>query len=69
MSTTLPLTPPVIGAFSPQVMERLQKNPAEATIIIRADAQSQAGKVQDLIRLCQETGFERFSLRAKQKET
>lgn len=52
-----------------QVMERLQKNPAEATIIIRADAQSQAGKVQDLIRLCQETGFERFSLRAKQKET
>lgn len=52
-----------------QVMERLQKPVADATVIIRADADSQSGKVQDLIRLCQETGFERFSLRAKQKES
>ena len=51
-----------------QVMQRLEKDLAEATVIIRADQSAQTGKVQELIRLCQETGFERFSLRAKQRE-
>ena len=52
-----------------QVMERLDKKVTDATVIIRADASAKTGKVQDLIRLCQETGFERFTLRAKQKES
>ncbi len=51
-----------------QILERQEKRPAEATIIIRADAQAASGKVQDLIKLCQDLGFEKFSLRAKQEE-
>jgi biopolymer transport protein ExbD len=43
----------------------LGRNLANATIVIRADRESPAGKVQEVIRVCQETGFERFVLRAK----
>jgi biopolymer transport protein ExbD len=50
------------------VMERLGKNPADATVIIRADASARTGDVQELIKLCQETGFEKFVLRAKQDQ-
>ncbi len=38
---------------------------AQATIIIRADREAQTGRVQDIIQVCQETGFERFTLRAR----
>jgi biopolymer transport protein ExbD len=38
---------------------------AQATIIIRADREAQTGRVQDIIQICQETGFERFTLRAR----
>lgn len=44
------------------------KTVAGATIIIRADMRAKAGKVQEVIKVCQETGFERFALRAKQSE-
>ncbi len=44
------------------------KDPAEATIIIRADRAAQTGKAQQIIQICQETGFEKFALRAKQQE-
>lgn len=39
---------------------------SEATIIIRADRQAQAGVVQKLIQVCQEEQFEKFTLRAKE---
>jgi biopolymer transport protein ExbD len=39
-----------------------------ATVIIRADAGAKIGEVQKVITLCQETGFEKFALRAKQQE-
>jgi biopolymer transport protein ExbD len=39
---------------------------SDATIIIRADRQAQAGVVQKLIQLCQEEQFEKFALRAKE---
>lgn len=51
-----------------QLLERLERNPKEATIIIRADAGSKTGLVQQLIKVCQETSFEKFVLRAKQDE-
>lgn len=51
-----------------QLLERLERNPREATIIIRADADSKTGQVQELIKDCQEIGFEKFVLRAKQRE-
>ncbi|RCS41396.1 biopolymer transporter ExbD [Bremerella cremea] len=37
------------------------------TVIIRGDARVETGKVQDLIKLCQDVGFEKFSLKAKEK--
>jgi biopolymer transport protein ExbD len=41
---------------------------AKATIIIRGDAKAKTGMVQELIKVCQDTGFEKFVLRAKQEE-
>ncbi len=43
-------------------------NYRNATIIIRADVGAKIGEVQKVITLCQETGFEKFALRAKQQE-
>jgi biopolymer transport protein ExbD len=40
----------------------------EVTVIIRADREAQAGKVQDLIKVTQEAGFEDFALRGRQDE-
>ncbi len=52
-----------------QVLNRMPgKSAKEATIIIRADGSTQVGIVQEVIKVCQETGFEKFSLRAKQQE-
>ena len=51
-----------------QVLEAQGKTPGSATIIIRAHALAQTGHVQELIEVCQETGFEKFALRAKQEE-
>ena len=52
-----------------QVLKRMSdKNPKDATIIIRADGGSQFGVVQEVIKVCQETGFEKFKLRAKQQQ-
>lgn len=38
------------------------------TVIIRADAACEAGKVQDVIELCQSMSLENFKLRAKQND-
>lgn len=42
------------------------KSAADATVIIRADATAQAGKVQEVIQLCQNQKFEKFKLRARE---
>ena len=34
--------------------------------IIRADGRTATGKVQELIKICQENRFDRFALRAKE---
>ena len=44
------------------------KEPADATVIVRADAGARTGEVQDVIKICQEKGFEKFALRAKYDE-
>ena len=49
-------------------MQYINKNPSDATIIIRADEDAKAGLVQELITTCQEVGFENFVLRAKQED-
>jgi biopolymer transport protein ExbD len=40
---------------------------SNATIVIRADHDVAFGKVQEVIRICQDTGFEKFVLRARPK--
>lgn len=40
----------------------------EATIIIRGDALTKFGLIQEVIQVCQDVGFEKFALRAKQQE-
>jgi biopolymer transport protein ExbD len=46
-----------------------KRSSREATIIIRADREAKTGKVQELIKVCQDTGFEKFALRAKEQTT
>jgi biopolymer transport protein ExbD len=47
-----------------EVMGRLGKSPAHATILIRADPRTATGNIQQIIRVCQSVGFEKFVLRA-----
>jgi len=44
------------------------KEPVESTIIVRADGSAKTGEVQEIIKVCQEKGFEKFALRAKYDE-
>lgn len=39
----------------------------DANIIIRSDANTAGGMVQELIKKCQESGYEKFALRAKEE--
>jgi biopolymer transport protein ExbD len=48
------------------VMESQNKSATNATIIIRAHKSCKTGDVQDLIKVCQEVGFEKFTLRANE---
>ncbi len=41
---------------------------ADATVILRADANAKTGVVQEVILKCQDNGFEKFALRAKQEQ-
>ena len=47
------------------VMLDAGKEPNAATVIVRADGRSKTGEVQQIIRMCQEKGFERFALRSQ----
>ena len=51
-----------------QLLEYQGDKASEATIIVRADATVKTGIVQELIEVAQEAQFEKFALRAKQKE-
>jgi biopolymer transport protein ExbD len=46
-------------------LELQQKTAKDATIIIRAHRDAKTGLVQQIIKVCQEEGFEKFTLRAK----
>ena len=48
------------------VLALRDRTPADATIIIRAHRDAQTGRVQDVIRVCQEQRFDRFVLRVKE---
>ena len=60
-----------IGAYLERekgVMLDAGKDPSAATVIVRADGRAKTGEVQEIIRICQEKGFERFALRAQYDE-
>jgi biopolymer transport protein ExbD len=48
-----------------RVMLAANKEPNAATLILRADGRSRTGDVQELVKICQQKGFERFVLRAQ----
>ncbi|HWB11316.1 MAG TPA: biopolymer transporter ExbD [Pirellulales bacterium] len=52
-----------------ELIKRQQKPVAEASVIIRADRGTKTGLVQELIKKCQEQGFEKFALRARQERS
>ena len=47
------------------VLDSKGKSAADATVIIRAHKDAKTGLVQEVIKVCQEVGFEKFTLRAK----
>ncbi|MBM4021417.1 MAG: biopolymer transporter ExbD [Planctomycetes bacterium] len=49
------------------VMLAASKEPSAATVVVRADGRSKTGDVQQIIRSCQEKGFDKFVLRAEYK--
>jgi biopolymer transport protein ExbD len=49
------------------VLESQNKAITDATVIIRAHRQCKTGDVQDLIKICQEVGYEKFTLRAEEQ--
>ena len=49
------------------ILKRKDSSPANATVIVRGDADVPAGEVQKLIQICQEAEFETFALRAEEK--
>jgi biopolymer transport protein ExbD len=57
-----------LGREREMIKNVLGRNMKDATVIVRADRDVPTGKVQDVIRVCQETGFEKFVLRAKWKQ-
>jgi biopolymer transport protein ExbD len=54
-------------ATEADIIKRNNKLPSDASVIIRADKGTKTGLVQELIKKCQEKGFEKFSLRARQE--
>jgi biopolymer transport protein ExbD len=44
------------------------KQPGKATVVVRGHKNAKTGAVQDLVKACQEKGFERFVLRAEYDE-
>jgi len=43
------------------------EGPIQTTIVIRADGDAPTGVIQELIRICQKQGYEKFVLKAKSK--
>ena len=54
--------------FQLRVLKILNTPPDTVTVIIRADAQCETGRVLDVKELCQSLNLKRFVLRTKQKE-
>ena len=59
---------PILRREFNALKEKDENAPANATIIIRADGDAPTGEVQKIIQMAQKAGFQKFSLRAKEKD-
>jgi len=59
---------PLLTREKQLLQARGDQSAQNATIIIRADRAAKTGRVQEVIKACQTTGFDKFALRAKQQE-
>jgi biopolymer transport protein ExbD len=50
------------------LLQSRQLSPSDAVIIVRAHHNAKTGQVQEVIKACQEQNFDRFVLRAKEKD-
>jgi biopolymer transport protein ExbD len=50
------------------LLEQRGESAASATVIIRGHRDAKTGIVQELIKVCQSAGFEKFTLRAKEEQ-
>jgi biopolymer transport protein ExbD len=50
------------------LLQSKSESPADALVVVRAHKDCPTGKVQEVIKTCQEQKFDRFVLRAKEKE-
>ena len=48
------------------VLKAKKSSPANATVIIRGDADALTGQVQQLVQICEDAKFENFALRAEE---
>jgi len=55
---------PILQREKSVLLRDPDKTTSMVTIIIRADSASKTGRVQELIEICQDVGFEKFALRA-----
>ena len=42
---------------------------SDVTVVLRADLTARAGRVQEIIKACQDVGFDTFALRGRQKQS
>jgi biopolymer transport protein ExbD len=64
---TIPALPTVLRRER-SLAESEGRSVSDANVIIRADKHAKTGKVQELIKVCQENQFENFVLRAMEPE-
>ena len=64
---TVPAIPTVLRREK-SLAESEGRKISDANVIIRADRLAKTGKVQELIKICQENSFEKFVLRAMERQ-
>lgn len=65
---TLDRLKPLLEVEWELLSRRRKTEPRDATIVLRGDRDAPVGEVQQVMRICQEVGFEQFILRARQEQ-
>jgi len=65
---TLDRLKPLLEVEWELLSRRRKTEPRDATIVLRGDRDAPVGEIQQVMRICQEVGFEQFILRARQEQ-